>query len=207
VFNAGLTPERRLSWFVEVLLFVEQQNLYGRFDRKEGWDAPANRPAASTPLKTLRCPDWGREAEPDPPYLTAYLGVAGLGADAATLPVGDRNAGVFGFDRRTALTAIKDGTSNTLLVLESTRNNGPWTQGGPATARGLVPSEEPYLGIGRQFGGTHFAENNMFGRGKSLGCNAALADGSVRFLSEAIAPHVLEAGVTIAGGEEMDADW
>jgi hypothetical protein len=207
VANPALPPERRLSWFVEVLPFVEQATLYQRLDPRKGWDDPSNELAVRTPLKMLRCPDWVREAEPVPPYWTAYLGVAGLGVDAATLPAGDRNAGVFGYDRRTSLAAIKDGTSNTLLVLESARDNGAWARGGPSTVRGLTPEVQPYLGTGRPFGGTHFAENSIFGRGKSLGCNAALTDGSVRFFTESISPHVLEALATIAGGEKVGADW
>jgi prepilin-type processing-associated H-X9-DG protein len=205
--NTALPPEERLSWFVEVLPFVEQHKLYQGFDRRKGWADPANEKAARTFLMHVQCPDWGRETQPDPTYLTAYLGVAGLGADAANLPANDRQAGVFGYDRQTSLTAIRDGTSSTLMILESARNNGPWAQGGPATVRGLVPGELPYLGTGRPFGGTHFAENSMFGRGKSLGCNAAMADGSVRFLRESIAPNVLEGLFTIAGGEDVGDDW
>ena len=206
LFLAGLPPEQRLSWYVDVLPFIEQDNLYRSFDRKRGWDDPANIPAAQTPLKTLSCPDWAREAEPHPPY-TAYLGVAGLGADAATLPIGDRKAGVFGYDRRTPLSAIKDGTSNTLLILESARDNGPWARGGPSTVRGLDPGEAPYLGAARPFGGTHFTENTVFGHGKPIDCHAAMADGSVRVLSHSVAPDILEALATIAGGETVGDGW
>jgi hypothetical protein len=207
IFLAELPPEQRLSWCVELLPFIEQDGVYRGFDRKLGWDAPANIPAAQTPLKILSCPDWVREAEPNTPSLTSYLGVAGLGADAATLPLGDRKAGVFGYDRRTPLSAIKDGTSNTLLILESARDNGPWARGGPSTVRGLDPNEAPYLGAGRPFGGTHYAENTIFGHGKSIACQAALADGSVRFLSQSVAPDILEALATIAGGETVGNDW
>ena len=205
--NAALAPEQRLSWYIEVLPFIEQQALYRSFDRGKGWEDAANQTSARTPLKTLHCPDWGREAESDSPYLTAYLGVAGLGADAAMLPADDRKAGIFGYDRRISLAAIQDGTSNTLLILESARDNGAWARGGPGTVRGLVSGEQPYLGIGRPFGGTHFAENSVFRRGKSIGCNAAMADGSVRFLSESIKPQVLEALVTIAGREQVGERW
>jgi prepilin-type processing-associated H-X9-DG protein len=144
---------------------------------------------------------------PEPACLTPYVGVAGVGTDAPSLPAGHRNAGVFGYDRRTALADVKDGTSNTLLILESARDNGPWARGGPATLRGLDRTDSPYLGTGRPFGGTHFAENILFWRGRSTGCNAAMADGSVRFLQEAIAPRVLEALATIAGGEKIGDDW
>jgi prepilin-type processing-associated H-X9-DG protein len=47
----------------------------------------------------------------------------------------------------------------------------------------------------------------MFGRGKPVGCNAAMADGSVRFLREAVPPETLEALATVAGGDEPGADW
>ncbi len=47
----------------------------------------------------------------------------------------------------------------------------------------------------------------MFSRGASIGCNAALADGSVRFLNNSVAPDVLEALATAAGGEPVGSDW
>lgn len=205
--HATLPPEQRLSWAAELLPFLEQDNLYRRLHPQDTWDSAANAPVVQISVKVFHCPDWGREAAPEPAYLTAYLGVAGLGADAATLPAGDRQAGVFGYDRRTALRAVTDGTASTLLILESARANGPWACGGPATVRGLDTQERPYLGTGRPFGGTHFAENSVLGRGKSVGCNAALADGSVRFLAESTAVPVLEALATIAGGEPIPGEW
>jgi hypothetical protein len=207
VSNAALPPDQRLSWFVEILPFVEQVPLYESIDRKARWDSAGNAPAVQTPVRMFQCPDWTRESAAESAYTTPYLGVAGLGAEAPSLPATDRYAGIFGYDRRTSLAAIPDGTSNTLLILESARDNGPWVRGGPSTVRGLDPAEQPYLGTGRPFGGTHFAENSVIGRGASVGCNAALADGTVRFLSESVAPHVLEALATKAGGEAVGSDW
>jgi hypothetical protein len=207
VFNTDLPPERRLSWVVEVLPFLEEDTLARRLDRKAPWDAAGNLPVTQAPLRFMWCPDWNREAGATPDYLTTYIGIAGLGPDAATLPAGDRNAGVFGYERRTALVDIKDGTANTLLILESAQNNGPWAQGGSATVRGLDPSTRPYLGNGRPFGGTHFSENTLFSHGKSFGCQAALADGSVRSFHEAVGAETLEAAATIAGGEKRGSDW
>jgi Protein of unknown function (DUF1559) len=160
-----------------------------------------------SPLPLFRCPDWDREAAPEPASAIPYLGVAGLGADAPSRPAADRRAGVFGYDRRTPLAAVTDGLSHTLMILESARDNGPWARGGPSTVRGLDPAGRPYLGTGRPFGGTHFAENGLFRRGGSVGCNAGVADGSVRFLAEAIAPEVLEALATVAGGETIGDSW
>jgi hypothetical protein len=62
-FHPVLLPEGRLSWFAEVLPFIEQGPLHRRLDFKAGWDAEANA-AARSPLKILQCPDWVRESEP-----------------------------------------------------------------------------------------------------------------------------------------------
>ena len=86
--------------------------------------------------------------------------------------------------------------SNTLLLAETGLANGPWTAGGPATVRGLDQGRQPYIGRGRQFGGLH--------RG---GVMVAMADGSVRFLSESIDPKVFEALSTVAGGESLPTQW
>jgi hypothetical protein len=212
-FPAGTLPDpslpvgRRLSWLVEILPYVEQDNLFRHIDRGAAWDDRINEPAVERSLKVFQCPDWLRESSPQAGNFTPYLGVAGVGADAVTLPPGDRRAGVFGYDRRTSIADLTDGTSNTLLILESARANGPWAQGGAATARGLDPDDTPYLGSGRPFGGTHFAENTVLSRGRSVGCNAALADGSVRFLAETVNARVLEGLATVAAGEEVGTDW
>jgi hypothetical protein len=211
-FPAGTVPsaephDQRLSWAVEVLPFVEQEPLFRQIDRAAAWNAEVNLPLVAPPLTLFQCPDWLREQAPVTGNHTPYVGVAGLGADAPLLPGTDRRAGIFGYDRRTALADLTDGPSYTLLILETTREVGPWARGGPATVRGLVTTDNPYLGTGRPWGGTHFAENTVLSRGSSIGCNAALADGSVRFLAESVSPRVLEALATTAGGEVVGLDW
>ena len=46
----------------------------------------------------------------------------------------------------------------------------------------------------------------MFGRGESLGLNAALADGSVRYFDRSASAGLFEAMVTIAGGEALPGE-
>ena len=77
--------------------------------------------------------------------MTSYVGIAGLGPNAAELPVEDPRAGVFGFDRSTPLIEITDGTATTMAVAETAESNGPWKAGGPATVRGLDPSRRRAL--------------------------------------------------------------
>jgi prepilin-type processing-associated H-X9-DG protein len=128
--------------------------------------------------------------------VTHYVGISGVGLDSPTLPKGHPRAGVFGYDRRTSVSDIKDGLSSTMMLAETAVNIGPWTAGGPTTMRALDPVRKPYIGPGRPFGGNH--------RG---GLNVAFADGSVRFLRETIDPKVFEALSTVAGGEPLPAGW
>jgi Protein of unknown function (DUF1559) len=204
--NPKRTADDRLSWCVALLPYLEQEELSRTIDYTAGWNAPTNASAMQTALRVFQCSDWMREADPES-SLTAYLGMAGVGADAPLQATGSSRTGIFGYDRRTTLASVKDGLANTILILESARDNGPWARGGPSTVRALDPSEKPYLGSGHPFGGTHFAENILFRRGKSIGCNATMADGSVRFLQETIADEVLEALATISGGERIDDEW
>ena len=197
--NEGLPAERRLSWFVAVWSDLEQ--LFWVFDTAEPWDAEVNRVTRTrdsetgtvtvvdrvAPLNCPAAPDDGREHRPG---LTAYVGIAGVGADAARLPKEDPRAGVFGYRRQVRLADVTDGTSMTMVVVETADANGPWTAGGRATVRGVDPARRPYLGRGRPFGGMH--------RG---GTSVLFADGSVRCIRAAVRPRIFEALATIAGRE------
>jgi prepilin-type processing-associated H-X9-DG protein len=212
--RADQPPERRLSWVVLILPWTDYfQNVEIMFEPNRPWDSPENlRPRCKLyemegpdrvvesmelpGLPVARCPARLEEAAHGSGKFTSYVGIAGLGTDAPTLPVGHARAGVFGYDRQTRLEDFKDGISATMMLAETELANGPWTAGGPATVRGLDPSRQPYIGRGRQFGGLH--------RG---GVNLAFADGSVRFLSETIDRKVFEALSTVAGGESLPAGW
>jgi hypothetical protein len=187
--NEDLKPEKRLSWIAEILPFVEQNALHNQIDFDKAWDAEANEPAVQAVIPTLLNP-----ALPQPPAFedgapTHYVGIAGVGKDAATLPVRHPKAGLFGFDRKVSFRDVTDGLSNTMAVSEATGDStGPWAAGGKSTLRALTT--KPYIngpdGIGGPFPG---------------GCNVLLGDGSVRFVSEAIDPEIFEALATMAGGE------
>jgi prepilin-type processing-associated H-X9-DG protein len=82
---------------------------------------------------------------------------------------------------------IKDGTSNTILVVEANDDRAAvWTK--PDDWQ--CDAEHPMAGLGTAHPG---------------GFNVALADGSVRFISKGLDLKVFHALLTIAGGETVPA--
>ncbi len=170
---------------------MREQELASRFDASKGWDDAANLGPSGTWLEVLHCPARAETRPPSAAPVTTYIGVAGIGSRAPLLPRNDPQAGVFGYESSARLQDITDGTSTTMMVIETAKDNGPWAAGGPSTVRGLDPTQS-YIGSGRQFGGLH-----------SGGAMTAFADGSVRFVSDKISPATFEALATIAGHETV----
>ncbi len=190
VANSALPPDRRLSWLTTLPPYMEQktkeahvaQALHEQLDTSLGWDAGGNEAVAHAAALFCRCP-----AHPfaDPRVArgaTSYIGLAGVGRDAAELPRGDPLAGIFGFDRVVRAADLTAGATQTLLATETARDNGPWTAGGRPTVRGLDRAETPYIGPGRPFGGLH-----------PHGLNILRADGGADFMTDEATPEFLEA--------------
>jgi hypothetical protein len=198
--NPDLPPDRRLSWFMAIYPYVESSRLYTDTDKTLARDTDRNKPTTHIRIPIFVCPltpDWDT-------INTSYVGVAGLGTFAPTVPGSDPLAGVFGYDRGTKLKDITDGPAQTLMILESTFG-GPWARGGPGTVWGLEPAR-PHLGQGRRFGSLHSWQDDFLGP-SLVRTYAAMADGSVRVLKEDVSAEVLEALATIHGGETLPPDW
>ena len=186
--NEKLDPDKRLSWLAKILPFIEQKALHDNIDFDKAWDDSANDQVMRSRIQAFLNP---QVAEPPSQYgETHYVGIAGVGKDAPMLPVTDKRAGVFGYNRATRMRDILDGTSNTMGVTEAADDHGPWGAGGKATIRALT--QKPYINGPDGIGGPY--------RG---GLNVMMVDGSVRFISENIDPSVFEALSTIRGGERV----
>lgn len=204
--NDRLKPEQRLSWLFTILPFVESDNIYSRTKKELSWDSPENHEYVLVPYKPFLCPS-ERNSNDKLPIKTDYVGLAGIGPEAGYLPKDSPFAGVFGYERKIKMEDIKDGTSNTILAIDTTIELGPWAEGGRSTVRDVNLEQQPYIGAGRQFGGMHPpGEKTWFGT-KSTVAIIAFADGSTRTLNDTIDPRVFEALVTIAGGEEVPGDY
>jgi hypothetical protein len=209
--GAGLQPEDRLSWQVAVLPYLENEHLYRQFSLDKPWHATENRKLGSTSYlssEVLRCPSAALTSSPAGFGLTSYVGISGVGLDAASLPPDDLRCGLFGHERRISKNDVKDGTANTLMLIETQAMNGPWVAAGDATVRGVDPAQRPYIDNEGPFGIAH-SRPSFFRMGKPnvWSAIAAMADCSVRTIRSSISPRTFEALATIAGGDEIPPDF
>jgi prepilin-type processing-associated H-X9-DG protein len=209
IVNLQLAPEDRLSWYVTIVAAVEKgppedekshkkksfpvAELLKSVDDQQPWNADAQHSLAYTSLNFLVCPGRLPQTPADQPAPTNYVGNGGLGVETAAIPVelAGEKAGVFRYDSPTPLELIRngDGLSNTISILETSQNLGPWIRGGPSTVRSL-DGQPPFLGVDAPFGGNH--------RGRG---NYSFADGSARVLTDQTDPAVFRALLTIQGRE------
>ncbi len=183
---------------------MEQDGLYKKFDLTRGWADQRKTVNSVSYFRPWNCPI---DSTSETARHTNYVALAGAGSDSPTLPAKDKRVGAFGYDRVVRLEDIKDGTSNTLLFLETHQDTGSWASAGHATLRGIDPDDETPVGKGRAFGVHHAISEWNWGRMPGE-CNAVLADGSARTLTAKVSGSVLSALATIAGGEDVSGmEW
>ncbi|HVL12111.1 MAG TPA: DUF1559 domain-containing protein [Gemmata sp.] len=162
------------SWRVQILPFIEQDNLYKRLDFTKQWVAPENlRVLESVAMpKVFEHP--GRPAPKGHTYFRVFsLPKGAKGTDQPFFREGFPGP---------KIAAITDGTSNTLMIVEA-GEAVPWYQPDVLAYDGKLPL--PQLGA------------------KGVDAfHAALADGSVRkFRPSKLGEKTLRALITTSGGE------
>lgn len=101
----------RYSWRTAILPFVENQQLFERYDSHRAWDDPRNQPFVSQPVNVFHSPR-------DPAISgnrTSYLALSGEGT-------------VFDGNQARKMAQITDGTSNTVIVVEVIGSTVPWAK-------------------------------------------------------------------------------
>ncbi|QDV24284.1 DUF1559 domain-containing protein [Aureliella helgolandensis] len=168
--TAGLDDDGNpmISWRVAILPFIEEAALFERFKLDEPWDSEHNIALLEEMPSTYKHPD-----KPTKPGYTVYQATVG-------------EESLLRLKEPTRFADITDGTSNTIMVIETTAEAAvPWT----APEDFNVDPENLEL-------------EKLFFRGIT---QAAFGDGSVRVLSESIDMGVLNALFTRAGGEVVGA--
>jgi hypothetical protein len=193
-------PHMGWGWMTELLPYIGHDELYQKIDFKKQFFRDPNRSLGNTVIQQFLNPADSRHTVKEfSPYrgmaYTHFVGVSGIEDKrqvvAAALPRSDPRAGVFGYDRIARPDEIKDGQSNTIMVI-GTEMIAPWIEGGGATIRG---AREPY------FSGV---TGSQFGTKGQQGAISLMADGSVRLISNSIDPKVFRDLCTIHGGEKVD---
>jgi len=160
------------SWRVLLLPFLNEQSLYDAYNFDEPWDSDDNLRIAQQMPAVYWCLDDPIGGADE----TSYAMIAGPGflADG---------------EHASRLANITDGTSRTLMVVESHGSGIVWTE--PRDLDGTMIS----FGI----------NNGMAGElnGHPEGVQAAFCDGSVRTLHTLMTAEDVEALATIAGGESV----
>jgi hypothetical protein len=185
-----LKPNERLSWLAEIAGDFVQPN--GPMPiLTESWSSPRNDRFVRQQIHEFLNPSVEIRVSPRNYPATHFVGVAGVGADAADLPVNDPRAGIFGNSRTTRLEDIRDGASNTLMVLGVTNDLGSWAAGGTATVRPLT--REPYVNGPDGFG-TGLPDRMM----------VLKADGSVVEMSSTTDPRIFRRMAAMSDGLPLD---
>jgi hypothetical protein len=158
-----------LSWRVQLLPFLEGENeLYKQFRLDESWDSEHNFKLLEKLPKVFESP----RAKTKKKGFTVYMGFEGKGA-------------IFGSGLK--IGQIPDGTSNTILCVESSVAV-PWTK----------PVDLPFD-----------PKKDMRGFGKAYDGQpiVALCDGSTHVLNKKLSAETLKAAITTSGGEILGEDW
>ncbi len=151
------------SWRVALLPYLERQDLYEQYNFDEPWDSPNNMRVAEQMPDVFRCS-------------SSPLSGPGANTTHYVVVLGDKTQqgleSAFGGDRWTRFRDVKDGTSNTLMVVEA-KTPVPWTQ----------PDADPKF--------AQVMAGGVIGSYHPGGENFAMMDGSVQFLSQAVDPDTM----------------
>jgi len=239
-----------LYWGAQILPYIEQPSLFQSYNLKVAHSALDNSTAVQTHMNAMLCPSAPGELRLNPNFVTkpapgwgaavadyaASTGVATSlwtsGFMSSTTP--PNVDGVFQGNANTAglrnLREVADGTSNTIMLVESAgrpqiwrsgRTMVPgsgvaagssvlvsaWAEGNVFSVRGFDPGKE-WINASKNAGRCLVNCGNMYGiyGFHPGGASVGMADGSVRFLKDSTTAEVVAALLTRQGGEIISAD-
>ena len=214
------------GWSAYLIPYMEQQGLYDDIDFAMDysyWGSPGNIAVTKTVLTCFLCPSdpqgaekiWVWSGEPPGTPQAAPTHMCAV-SDSYDFSKGDnynpedypKVDGIFGANKPCKIAHIIDGTSNTLMI-------GETSGGGPGTVAGHIWVSanicDTLDGINSPIytvpgGGTFSFGVSGFASYHPGGCNFAIADGSVSFVSENISQNLLIALTTRNGVDGSGID-
>ncbi|OWK40157.1 DUF1559 domain-containing protein [Fimbriiglobus ruber] len=143
------------GWCVQLLPYIEQNNLYIQYNLNQTWDNAVNATVIQTAVSTYVCPSTatssgrtslgllsnGRGALDYMPFFNLDSSAWNQG-NVANYAAGTSDAntgsGFLGRSVNRRVEEITDGTSNTLLIAEDAGRNGLWVQGKNVAATAIT---------------------------------------------------------------------
>ena len=173
--NANANGKPLLSWRVHLLPYLEQQALYEQFRLDEPWDSEHNKTLIVQMPEVFNSPG-GAELDEGMTSIVVPTG------DETIFPIGGGGPG-----KGLSLSSIRDGTSNTVMIVEAAPENAViWTK--PDDWR--FNADNPTKGlVGHRHGGFL----------------AAFADAHVAVISAIVPAEMVKAIFTRDGAEQVDA--
>jgi hypothetical protein len=209
-------PNQRISWMAGLLPHLGRQDLYDKIVFRASWKDPVNWMAARALVPEFIDPMYPESTNyttrPDIPLelaVTHFVGISGVGLDAADYPLSDprykTTRGVFGYDGSASLDEVRAGRglSSTILLVQIPHDGvagvSPWIAGGGATVRGVPEhkSIEPFV-LSTDRNGKPITHNGK------RGTFAVMADGRVVWINANIDDNVFKALCTVNGPLEKD---
>jgi prepilin-type N-terminal cleavage/methylation domain-containing protein/prepilin-type processing-associated H-X9-DG protein len=199
------TPQgQHVSFFVQLLPFIEQRGIADNFDVEAGTYAAVNAPAREKVIPCYLCPSTTTYQNLDETVgQSSYVGCH----HGSESPIDVDNNGVLYLNSKVSFADIYDGSSNTILAGEALKSDLDlgWASGTRATLRNasqILPLSDWSIGPIN----TGSAANDFVGGFSSShpgAANFAFAGGSVKNLSFSIDPVVLETLGNRADGAMM----
>ena len=204
-----------VGWIVQTLPYLDQANVYRSFDFSGGVYSPANSGPRGVLIRTLSCPSNSGPGNLSGIGTTTYAGVH----HHVEAPIDVDNSGVLFLNSSIRYRDIGDGASNTIFVGEhadvdplgwasgtrATLRNGGFITGAGGGLRPGVAAIRPAFGAAGPKQGQVIVGNapgvaveasvlevGGFGSSHAGGAHFGIGDGSVRFISQNIAPQAFQ---------------